>query len=487
MSIIKQIRRNVSVYIFYGVDMPNILQVTEPGVSKTQQIKNDLNIKSPNVILPQGPDAVTGVAGKEKGAQNGASGGGVDFASNYQNFLTKLGESAEISKQLANLLFGADTQLQASEITPQFAELMDTLYSELTMNSADEIAKYIDDQQKTQVMFKGGFFDAIRKMMKDDMSPVMRSNILRFIQQYSSMAEGPHHLEQMKNLGEDIRNLMLPSVRGDLEDVLEQMDWDAPAGDTKKNTEILNSQVIPFLSKYISRTHNYGPIRTASVLFSLYAVKYENGDSDDLDALFKRLMRYGDFGLFFEDEPEAEYAKLKEELQKQQGQPISKLIADVLERGARGEGGADSADRAQQVMKHLLMNQSVYMPLLHMLVPFRYQDKNVVSEMWIDPDAHRDRNSEGSGKKIFVKFTIQKVGSFELVAYMEKGALDMQLFVPGTLEEQYSNVNRQVSEIVKRNGLRINSLQVAEKVRDLRVDQVFPEIREKERGINVTV
>ncbi|MCR4628857.1 MAG: hypothetical protein K5760_04600 [Clostridium sp.] len=467
--------------------MPNILQVTEPGVSKTQQIKNDLNIKSPNVILPQGPDAVTGVAGKENGAQNGASGGGVDFASNYQNFLTKLGESAEISKQLANLLFGADTQLQASEITPQFAELMDTLYSELTMNSADEIAKYIDDQQKKQVMFKGGFFDAIRKMMKDDMSPVMRSNILRFIQQYSSMAEGPHHLTQMKNLGEDIRNLMLPSVRGDLEDVLEQMDWDAPAGDTKKNTEILNNQVIPFLSKYISRTHNYGPIRTASVLFSLYAVKYENGDSDDLDALFKRLMRYGDFGLFFEDEPEAEYAKLKEELQKQQGQPISKLIADVLERGARGEGGADSADRAQQVMKHLLMNQSVYMPLLHMLVPFRYQDKNVVSEMWIDPDAHRDKNSDGSGKKIFVKFTIQKVGSFELVAYMEKGALDMQLFVPGTLEEQYSNVNRQVSEIVKRNGLRINSLQVAEKVRDLRVDQVFPEIREKERGINVTV
>ena len=38
-------------------------------------------------------------------------------------------------------------------------------------------------------------------------------------------------------------------------------------------------------------------------------------------------------------------------------------------------------------MNGMLLNESVYLPLLHILFPFQYQGKNVMSEIWADPDA----------------------------------------------------------------------------------------------------
>ena len=40
---------------------------------------------------------------------------------------------------------------------------------------------------------------------------------------------------------------------------------------------------------------------------------------------------------------------------------------------------------------------------------------------------------------------------------------------------------------MKRNGIRIGQFLVRERVRDRRIDEVFPEIREKERTINVRI
>ena len=48
-------------------------------------------------------------------------------------------------------------------------------------------------------------------------------------------------------------------------------------------------------------------------------------------------------------------------------------------------------------------------------------------------------------------------------------------------------VLKYVADIMKRNGIRIGQFLVRERVRDRRIDEVFPEIREKERTINVRI
>ncbi len=44
-----------------------------------------------------------------------------------------------------------------------------------------------------------------------------------------------------------------------------------------------------------------------------------------------------------------------------------------------------------------------------------------------------------------------------------------------------------MSDILRKNKIRLSQVLVRERVRDRRLDEIFPEIREKERTINVRI
>ncbi len=48
-------------------------------------------------------------------------------------------------------------------------------------------------------------------------------------------------------------------------------------------------------------------------------------------------------------------------------------------------------------------------------------------------------------------------------------------------------IESEVGGILKKNGISFQHLLIGRCVRDSRVEEVFPEIREKERGINVRI
>ena len=63
----------------------------------------------------------------------------------------------------------------------------------------------------------------------------------------------------------------------------------------------------------------------------------------------------------------------------------------------------------------------------------------------------------------------------------------MQLFVPSSLSGKNKKIQTDVSDIFKKNGLKLGQLSVYDHIRDRRIDEIFPEIREKERTINVRI
>ena len=139
------------------------------------------------------------------------------------------------------------------------------------------------------------------------------------------------------------------------------------------------------------------------------------------------------------------------------------------------------------IMNGMLINESVYMPLLHFIIPFQYEDNNVVSEMWVDPDAEKGSEDEARKLKVFLKFDIQSLGKFELAMTLQNRETKMQLFVPPQLAKQGKAIQADVAEILKKNNIRLGQLMVRERLRDRRIDEVFPEIRQKERTINVRI
>ena len=484
---------------FTGDQMANVLQVTSPEVT-TPNIRTGVGTGqgagqvggAGQVRGPQIPGAQVGPEGEADLSQ--LSGQIVNFESNYASFLNRLQGADDIPQQLAQLLFRDGSSILASN-DPEVAAAMQDLYETFTMESPEELLSYLQSQTDGQVKFSGDFFTGLRNLINSNISDNYREVISQFLQTYNSYSSGQHMLGQMQTLSQDVSSLMLRSYRSDFQDLLGQVNWQAENGDTQANAKILNDQIIPFLSNYISRTHDYGAVRKAAVMFSLYAVKYEEGGKEALMNAFSRMAKNGDFRMFFNGSPEDALSQKLAELKTQdQASAFPQAFSDVLLKGTQGRNGtgAESIDRYYQVLNSLLTNESVYMPILHMLIPFRYQNQNVMSEMWVNPDADKNNNTdtkasgEGRQVKLFLKFNIEKLGNFDMIAMLKNKDINMQLYVPDTVPEKPAKIESAVRDILRRNGLTAD-VQMSPKVREISPEEVFPEIVESERSINVRV
>lgn len=88
---------------------------------------------------------------------------------------------------------------------------------------------------------------------------------------------------------------------------------------------------------------------------------------------------------------------------------------------------------------------------------------------------------------MLLKFNIQSLGNFEIISGISDMRVDLQLFMPEELMDKQKDVEDVVSHILRRNGLSVANLGVYQKTRDFRIQEVFPEIKEAEKGLNVRI
>ena len=467
--------------------MANILQVSSspitPDPSINQRISQDPSIKN-----PVSPGTVNRADGQSTGQTGTATGegsfSGVDFEGNYAAFLKELSQTANLPKALETVLFG-DGALALSQEKGEIGQVMEELFSSMEMESPEDLKAFLQDQQKAQIKFSGNLFNNLRGMLSSNISPSLKNAILNFGKTYNDFASSGHFLQQMETIAGDIDKMLLPSFQGEFEDLLSQLNFQAEPGKTEENTSLINNQIIPFMSNYISRTHDYGAVRNAVVMFILYAVKYENGSEELLAKQKDALMNNPDFRLLFKGNPEEAFKELVDQVKGQEDNAFPKLFTDFLKAGAEGKAGTENISHFQEVLHGLLVNESVYMPLQHLVIPFRYDDKDVMSEMWVEQEA-----KDGAGGKLtkmLLKFNIQSLGNFEIISGISDMRVDLQLFMPEELMDKQKDVEDVLSHILRRNGLSVANLGVYQKTRDFRIQEVFPEIKEAEKGLNVRI
>lgn len=480
-----------------GGDMSNILQVTSPNLN-TADNRNVLNPQNPGqgsqaIHNPVDPTRVVRADGRE-GDQTGTNTQDalfsvIDYDSNYGAFVKGLGENSNLSGVMERLLFGDMAGLREAD-QAEVSALVEKFIMSMRMDSPQDLLEYMQGQGELQVRFGGDFFNKLRSLLSQSPSERLKEAVLGFLKGYNDYSSGAHLLQQMRSLTEDIEQLLLRAYREEFRGIANSMNWDAANGDTEENAGILNQRLIPFLSSYVSRTHDYGSVREAAMLLVFHAVRYQNGDKGRLFRFFDNLLNNRDFQRLFKGDAQADMEKLLMDGSREAHPPLSDFadsLATLLLRGANGHGGLENVQQFYNIMNGMLINESVYMPLLHFILPFQYEENNVMSEMWVDPDAKRDSEDESRKIKVFLKFDIQSLGKFELTMIMQDRQTKMQLLVPPRLARQDKKIQTEVTDILRKNGIRLSQLQVRERVRDRRVDEVFPEIREKERTINVRI
>ena len=243
---------------------------------------------------------ITRADGRDSGQNSAMTGdnrfGIAGYDSNYGAFIQRLTQGTDLTDLMNSLFAGSRLMAQNDE---QVRELIGNLLTSVQFGTPQELAGFLKDQAAEQAKFSGAFFDKMRALLLNGTSSSLKDAAMEFLRAYNDFSSGEHLLRQMESLTKDISSILLSSVRAEYEAMLQEMDWNSPNGQTEDNIRTLYGKLIPFLSRYVAKTHDYGGARSAAMLLIFQAVKYENGQEEHVRKLFERMASNREFSRFF--------------------------------------------------------------------------------------------------------------------------------------------------------------------------------------------
>ena len=380
--------------------MPEILRPTNPvpgydNVSGRQPINpQDPNTNIRNIV---DPNRVT--RGDQRSDQQQAGDASVShrvrYESNFLTFLQRMANSPDSASAMLRLLQGQGLQV-SSGITAGLAEELQAFLEMLKMDEAS-LTKFLQNQLQSGQRFGGALFAALRNAFNTSQSEMFRTEILQFLRQYSDWSSTGHLESRMLRTLYDMTRSLPSHWANQLTDLAALMENGIAARDRQGNLDLLRGQVFPLISDYVRRTHDHGMARGLLSMLTLDIVRYENGSESSLIQAFRHLGNYNIFKADLNGLSDADILRLLSDTEfskASKSDNFTQRFIDLAQRSLQGEGGTAAQDIFRSLMSSILINESVYMPLQHLMLPFRWEDKAVFSEMWVDPDAEHSGGQE---------------------------------------------------------------------------------------------
>lgn len=472
--------------------MANILRVTTPPTGYENNVRNNAQNQPDKMQIQNPVDPSRVVRPDNRSDANSQSGAqlSANYDSNFGTFVQLLRETPDLSDTMSKLMFGGMANLVEAGIGADTAEDISTFFQLLRMNN-EELLEFMKNQFSGSVRFQGPFFALMRDALTNAPTVEQRTAILAFLKRYSDMSSGKHLMENIKDLLDDIKKYMFHEQREQLEHLTQGLNHRGPQ-DTGANTARLQQDIIPFLAKYIAQTRNMGSLRDLVAQLTYNAARYENGDLDQLISDFKNLLKFPSFQKTFEgmDEEQLRELLMRMNFEKAAGRSEwADKFLNIVESGIRGDAGLENRQVFENVVNAMLLNESVYMPVLHLMLPIELNGQLMFSELWIDPDEEGSASSDPKERtaKLLIKFDIKDVGFFDLLMIYEKENVSMRLFYPENLSPFESEIKKGMGDILSRNGLNCEYLGVEQATGSIPVSSVFPKIFERKNAVNVTI
>ena len=371
--------------------MADLLGATNPvpGYDNTN-VNRNIPISPNNNQVQNVPDLdrVTGADHRTEQQDAGQAGEKIRYDSNYQTFIQQLRQGQDGVKVLAKLLAREGTVV-TSGMSEGIAEEMSQIMGLLKMDQG-QLLQFLSAQMKAGTRFGGALFALLRNAYARADSAGVRGDILNFLKSYSDFSSTAH-IE-----GNLLRNLAgmadaMPASWGDkLRQLLAQLENGIAAGDRQGNLNLIQQEVFPFMSSYVSTTHDLGTPRELLSLLALDVARYENGSEEKLTEAFHQLAGYGTLKSVLGAIDDKALLKLLQGSQFNEGTSAARFadhLAAAAARALRGEGSAEVQQTFRNLVSAMLVNESVYMPLNHFLIPLEQDGRKLFSELWVDADA----------------------------------------------------------------------------------------------------
>ncbi len=478
--------------------MSNILKVTtpttgyndntaiKPGQENAQQSQNIQGQVRPDKVVR--PDQRSDAAPQQQGSNLK-----FQFETNFDNFIQQLTRNGTITEEFSTVLLEKLGILAQSGLKSGMAGEISQFLSLISM-TPEEMAKFLKMQGDSSVRFNGAFFDILRQIMQQTKSVELRSGILNFLKMYTDMGEGQHMLETMRQLIQNMKGGMLRADSEQLAHMEKGLNYGAANGNVKENANLLKNQMMPFLNEYITKMHDRGMLRESTAMLGSLTARYENGDMGRLQEAFGKLMDFTMFAKRFQNMNPDMLMKIlaNSEFEKaSQGNEAMARLADIIRGGVKGEAGIENKMAFKALMQAFLLNESVYMPVLHLTLPLNVDGTLMFSELWIDPDDQSGSQQEGEERIIkgLIKFDIKDVGFFDLFFLYgtESERVSIQINYPKKLDASENEIRDAIGGILSKNNLEQDQLVLGTEEGSIPISAAFPNIFERKSSVNVTV
>ena len=460
--------------------MPDLLGATNPvpGYDKTTVNRNiTVSPDNPQIQNVTDPSKVVRADGRTEQQDSNLQGdGGIRYDSNFQTFLQRLRDTPSLAESLSRIFSGMGGIVVSSGLSAGIAEEMGRLLEMLRMDES-QLLNFLQGQFKTGTRFGGALFALLRNAYDRAASNGVRTDILQFLKAYVDF-DSTSHIEG---------NL--------LRDLTAQLQNGIASGNRQGNLQLLQREIFPYMSSYVERTHDMGTPRALLTMLALNVARYENGSEEKLLEGFHQLSGYGTLkGQLGGIDDESLLLLLKSRGgggDSASAIQFSNQLAAAAARAFRGEGNAEVQQAFQNLIAAMLVNESVYMPINHYLLPLEWNGRMLFSELWVDPNAEDEQNRGGGGGKNTMRFLfkmdVQSLGLFDVILTAQGTDVDVQIACPDKAAPFSKQIGDAVSQILTRNELKPTRVAVRRMDRPVTLTEVFPKIFEGKNSINVKI
>lgn len=473
--------------------MSNILKVTTPttgydnnAINKpnNSQQSQDMSVKN-----PVDPTRVVRADGRGQSNAEAGVGKGINADSNFGNFVQTLRDLPRLEDVMTKFVFTGMANIVESGVGRGTAEEIQALFHMLHM-SPDELTEFVKGQMAGANRFQGPLFDMLRQVMGEATTVELKAGILDFLKKYNDMSSGNHLLQNIKDTLKEMEGYMFRNDREQLQRLALKLKPYSMQTNAL-NAQILKEQIIPYLGKYISETRDMGKIRDLISLLTFNTSRFENGNLDNVVQSFQKLMDFPAFQKNFAGMSVADFKAMLQNVDFDRAagkMPWVDSLLNIMQTGIKGEAGIENREAFMNIMKAMLVNESVYMPVMHAMIPAVLDGIPMFSEIWVDPDEESGNPGSGErGIKLLIKFDLKDVGFFDMMMYYEKGKMDMLIHYPEELSDYESEIREGIRKIMSKNHLELEYLAVEKGKEPIQVSAAFPKIYERRNSVNVTI
>ena len=470
--------------------MSNIIKVTTPvsGYDNASRT-NPISTSDPNINNITNIHKVTRPDSKSSNGDYQQNNFIENRNSNYESFLKAVRDTPSTTELMGDLMFLKMGNLVSSGINENFAEEISS-FLEMIQLSKEALGGHMKNQAAAATKFSGAFFDFLRSTLAQSKSSDLDFKILDLLKKYNDFTSSRHILNSIVIDLSNLSKSLPKSYAQQLLQITALLDQNANTGEVEKNLDVLKKEMIPFLSKYISYTNDFGRVRDMISSLMLNMARYENANKNGFIDAFEGIMNYNVIKDKLGNIDAKAFADVLIQLHSEDAKAdqFQQKLIHILERGMQGEAGYENIDMFKGIVSSMLLNESVYVPLLHLSLPLNVDGTMMFSELWIDPDDGGGETAEEERRaKLLIKFDIKDVGFFDLIILHSKGKIDMQLFCPEKVLGLDKGIKTGVSEILERNGFQVKNIAIEKSKTPVSISEVFPKIYERKNTVNVKI